>query len=367
MKPALIVCEASIGALKIASLSLLDRLVVSLHRGGCSSVTIVCAESLPPLKRTQALGIAVRLLRQIPIITEPTVIAACNLLVQPGDIKRIVQRQGRLVNQSGEPLSLGLVASFSGDLPGSLKDLEKVPAEGVAEPVQDAVSARKAEQILWQSLTSQSDGIVDKHFNRPVGRILSKVLIHAPVTPNQVSIASMLIGLWAAYYLARGEYMAGIIGAIWFQVSAIVDCIDGDIARVIFKESRVGKWLDISADQVVHLAIFGAIAMGMAERDTGSPAYFLGASAIVGGLISFAVVLRGMFLPADRRSTKLQKLIDSATSRDFSVLVLLLAVFGKLDWFLWITAIGVHVFWITALLLQLPRNRQAAFELITKR
>jgi hypothetical protein len=54
----------------------------------------------------------------------------------------------------------------------------------------------------------------------------------------------------------------------------------------------------------------------------------------------------------------LQKLIDSATNRDFSALVLVLACFNRLHWFLWLSAIGSHLFWMTALALQF-RTRPA--------
>ena len=37
-------------------------------------------------------------------------------------------------------------------------------------------------------------------------------------------------------------------------------------------------------------------------------------------------------------------MLKNVASRDFSVIVLIFAVFGKLDWFLWIAAIGSAVF-----------------------
>jgi hypothetical protein len=49
------------------------------------------------------------------------------------------------------------------------------------------------------------------------------------------------------------------------------------------------------------------------------------------------------------KSSGLKKLIDATTNRDFSLLVLLLAIAGKLDLFLWMAGIGVHLFWIIAL------------------
>ena len=41
----------------------------------------------------------------------------------------------------------------------------------------------------------------------------------------------------------------------------------------------------------------------------------------------------------------LEKLVAGLTSRDYSLLVLLCAVFGTLAWFLWAAAAGAHVFW----------------------
>ena len=77
--------------------------------------------------------------------------------------------------------------------------------------------------------------------------------------------------------------------------------------------------------------------------------------AVLGALISFAVIVRGM-RRANSGNGLLQKLIDAATNRDFSVIVLALALLQKLHWFLWMAGIGSHLFWITALGLQLARK-----------
>ena len=362
MKPVVILCHAEAASIKVAALTLLDRLVVAFHRAGCSSIKIVCDEDLPSLKRSQALGIRIQIVQKVPTISEPTLVARCNFLVQTCDVKQLLHRPGRLVNRRGEALPIGVVSALAGPLEDALQELEPVCAEGVAEPVPDRAAARKAERALWNSLTSASDGLVDKYFNRPVGRPLAKALIHTPATPNQVSIASMLVGLWAAFCFSQGGSAAAIWGAVLFQISAIFDCIDGDVARMVFKESRIGKWLDISADQVVHIAVFAAIAVGLTRQGTDAPALALGASAALGALLSFAVVVRGMFLPKENRSALLDKMMDAATTRDFSVLLLALAVFNRLEWFLWLSGIGVHLFWIAALALQWPRARQARLQ-----
>jgi len=201
---------------------------------------------------------------------------------------------------------------------------------------------------------------VDKYFNRPVGRWLSKILVHTPVSPNQVSVAASLLGLVSAWFFAQGDPGSAVWGAILLQISAIVDCVDGDLARVMFRESRVGKWLDIIGDQVVHLSVFASIGIGLYRAGSEAPVLLLATSAAIGVVISFAVVTHGMLQPESRRNTRLQKLVDATTNRDFSVLLLLLAWLGKLPWFLWMTAIGVHVYWLLALGVQLFNQPAAA-------
>jgi phosphatidylglycerophosphate synthase len=163
----------------------------------------------------------------------------------------------------------------------------------------------------------------------------------------------------SAACFAIGTYSEAVVGAILFQISAIVDCVDGDLARVLFKESRLGKWLDIVGDQVVHIGVFICIAVGLWRANAEAPLLWLGASAAIGAGLSFLVILRGMRLGESERPGMLQLMIDRATNRDFSVLVLALALVGFLEWFLWMAAIGSHVFWILALSLQ-PRGSKAA-------
>ncbi|MBM3840594.1 MAG: CDP-alcohol phosphatidyltransferase family protein [Verrucomicrobia bacterium] len=376
--PALILCDPQAGALQVGALSLLDRLIVTLHRAGCRSIQVLCPGELPALKRTRAWEIQFEAGQQARPANEPTLVAVCELLVQPGDVRKAIRNNTRLTTREGELLPFGVVApdliskltdqwlegqGRAGDATGFtmdslLQDCDHVCAEGIASRVCDVATAQRAERLLWDSLVSDSDGMVDVYFNRPVGRGLSKILVHTPVTPNQVSLLSVAIGLAAAYQFALGQYVAGVVGGILFQISAIVDCIDGDIARMVFKESRIGKWIDLVGDQIVHLAVFGAIAMGASKAALGSDAWRLGASAITGAVISFLVVMRGMLALRDQALTRWQQRIDQATSRDFSVLVLALACFDKLSWFLWMAGIGVHVFWIAALLVQWAAARR---------
>jgi phosphatidylglycerophosphate synthase len=357
--PALVLCDPEVGALRMAALTLLDRLVVALHRGGCAPIRIVCTGKAPPTRRADALGIRTEAVKTKPMLAGPTVVAECRMLVQAQDVRAVIAGQGRLVDPGGTPLPLGLLAGGTVDLKAAMDSLPVIRATNEAGLVDDVCSARTMERKLWDSLGSSSDGVVDIWFNRPLGRFLSKALLHTPVSPNQVTVLSGLIGLVSAWFFAQGTHWAGIAGALLLQLSALVDCVDGDLARIGFKESPIGKWLDIGVDQVVHVAVFAAIAMGLWRQGTDAPVLWLGASAVAGALISFPVVVRGRLLANKETDSRLEKFIDAASTRDFTALLMVLAVIDRLQWFLWLTGITVHVFWVTALLLQWPKSSKA--------
>jgi phosphatidylglycerophosphate synthase len=367
-------------ALRIAGLTVLDRLVVAVHRAGAGPITIVTEEPLPKLKRSTALSIPFQVSEIFPGVAGRVLFVEANVLVQAADVRRCLNEGARLVGKKRDGISdflqvgvldvgkagARLLDSFRGvrandcapETALSAKQ-PNVEAIGVAQVVDDRRAARRAECELWTSMKSSADGFVDRIFNRPLGRFLSKVLIHTPVSPNMVSIASILIGVIAAVFLAEGSFNSTLIGAILFQLSAIVDCVDGEIARILFKESPLGKWIDLVGDQIVHISVFAGIAFGLLRNGGDKETIFLGVSAVVGALISFAVVLRGM-RQANSGNGLLQKLIDAATNRDFSVIVLALALVQKLHWFLWLAGIGSHLFWMTALSLQLTQKPPGA-------
>jgi phosphatidylglycerophosphate synthase len=354
--PAIIHCDEDAASLPLAGLSLLDRLVVSLHRAGVGSITLVRGQKPQTpkagsvlLRRTAAMGIVFKEVDRLPECSGPALMLSSCLLAHASDLKRVLDQGGRLATGEGDPLPVALLSAVSSSWEDELNSMPLVKAGKPAIPVTDMDSARRAEKLLWRSLTSSSDGTVDRYFNRPVGRVFSKMLVHTPISPNQVSVVATILGLISAWLFSRGHGEQAFWGALLLQFSAVIDCVDGDLARVMYKESTLGKWLDIGGDQVVHLGLFAGIGLGLAEAGSSAPVLALAGSAVAGVVISFMVVVRGLTQPEDQRNTRLQKMIDATTNRDFSVLLIILVLVGRLEWFLWMTAIGVHVFWVLAL------------------
>ncbi|HEX6949615.1 MAG TPA: CDP-alcohol phosphatidyltransferase family protein [Nitrospira sp.] len=222
------------------------------------------------------------------------------------------------------------------------------------QPVLTQADVHEAERRLYSSLKGELEGFVDRYFNRKLSRWCTRVFLAMGWSPNAITILATVIGLLAAVGFALGTYTAGVGAALLFQLAAVIDCSDGEVARLTFTESPFGAWLDIALDNVVHMAIFGGIALGAYQQSAGTDDAWiplaLGAAAIFGNALSFSLVNRAQKIKtASEWKTPLHAawsdfMLKNVASRDFSVVVLLFAIFGKLEVFLWLAAIGAVTF-----------------------
>jgi phosphatidylglycerophosphate synthase len=206
----------------------------------------------------------------------------------------------------------------------------------------------EAERQLLRSLKGGLEGFVDRHFNRRCSRWITRWLVRTPLTPNGVTVLATAVGVLAAVAFGFGGYTGGIIGALLFQLSTILDCCDGEVARLKFMESAFGEQLDIGLDNVVHIALYAGIAWASYKDEWGAVALLLGGFAMLGNVAAFVVVqqatrLRKGLDPERRRHV--ESILNSLASRDFSVLILALALVGHVEWFLPLAAIGSNIFW----------------------
>jgi hypothetical protein len=65
-----------------------------------------------------------------------------------------------------------------------------------------------------------------------------------------------------------GKTLVALAGFL-FWLGAVVDCVDGDLARLRVKGSKLGEWLDTLADDVSTFALVAGIGIGLAR--TGHP------------------------------------------------------------------------------------------------
>jgi phosphatidylglycerophosphate synthase len=104
-----------------------------------------------------------------------------------------------------------------------------------------------------QRSTRESEYLITLLLTNWISLFLTWLLARTRVTPNQVSIASLASGLLAGIFYAFGGFLAG---SAFLFLSHILDCTDGNLARVTGRFSRVGRWLDMVGDRSGELFLF---------------------------------------------------------------------------------------------------------------
>jgi len=265
---------------------------------------------------------------------------------------------------------LGISGAWNTPQTGPIRlALEQAAAEGVVQTVSASahgyVDARgadgpgRAERMLFESFQTVKgglDGLIDRLVNRRISAVLTKGFIRLGLSPNAITILSMTIGLVGAVCFATGSYEIGVLGAILFQFAVIIDCCDGEVARMTFAESPFGQELDIISDNIVHMGIFAGIAWGSYLTGPWAHTYWplmLGAMAIFANGFSLWCVnivrhMRAKPLRWSRLNVwhrkRLEFILGNVANRDFSVVVLMCACVGILPWFLWLGAVGSSFF-----------------------
>ena len=220
-----------------------------------------------------------------------------------------------------------------------------------------AASVTAAEEELVRRLGREGDSLIVRMLNRRISQALTKRLVRTAVTPNQITVFSAALGLSGAFLLAQGTDVLQIMGSLLFLCSTIIDGCDGEVARLTFQESDFGGKLDIIMDNVVHLFLFSGMAFGL-YRENGEPiALVLGALTLGGVLISLGAYLPTLWRPAGEHRAH-TRLHESLASRDFAYLLLILAFFDRIEWFLWTAAVGTYVFAATWLVVSYLRRRR---------
>jgi phosphatidylglycerophosphate synthase len=109
---------------------------------------------------------------------------------------------------------------------------------------------------------------VNRWINRPLAWPLVQLLKPTRITPNQVSVVSFLIGMVGVAFFTMGSYKWFVAAGILSQLSSIVDCVDGMLARAKDMGSEFGKYLDIFLDRIVDFSLMAALSYGL-YRSTG--------------------------------------------------------------------------------------------------
>ena len=106
--------------------------------------------------------------------------------------------------------------------------------------------------------SAETEDWLDLHVIRPFCYYCAVFFAKFDIHPNTVTIWSMIVGAASAWFFAQGSFVYGdnahgdttlglvynIIAIVLLMIADVLDCTDGQLARMTGKKSRMGRILD---------------------------------------------------------------------------------------------------------------------------
>ena len=268
---------AEVSLERVAGLPLVKRALIVLARAGVTRVFVLGDERVRALVTADPDIAATRLelevfeagaLEQIRAkLAGPVILARTDHVFDVGIAKLAASTRvdaGRTALVAGaDEVGVSVV------VPAALA-LEPAPPAATVAVAADAVwhradtpeQRRAAVNRLFDSLRKRTDGPVSRYLNRPMSLFVTRRLVNTNITPNQMTIVANVIGALGVFLVFQATWTTLAIGSVLVQLQSVLDGCDGEMARLKFKSSKIGEWLDNVLDDQVNIG-FG-IALGFA-------------------------------------------------------------------------------------------------------
>jgi phosphatidylglycerophosphate synthase len=180
-----------------------------------------------------------------------------------------VDRQAELAGEAAREDAVALVLTGlvrGGETVGTV-DLRTFvwarPLTAAAAAEVDAALDRVDEDgVRLASSVKAQDGFFTTYLVSPYSPYLARWAARRGMTPNQVTVASLLLGVVAALAFATGSRTGLVTGAVLLLVAFVTDCVDGQLARYRHQYSTLGSWLDSTFDRGKEFVAYAGLAAG---------------------------------------------------------------------------------------------------------
>lgn len=179
----------------------------------------------------------------------------------------------------------------------------------------------------------------DHAVHRPPARQIAALLSRTPVSPNALTVLSLVPAFMASAMFYSGTGMQAGLGILMFYAWAVLDHADGELARRTGKTSAFGMKLDDTCDDIASNTMLIGIYAGSVRQMSAHHAFWIFAfiAAMLLNIASGMLVLKEKRITRERlkgdpanadASVKQQKILDHFTGREpFYILLLIYWIF----------------------------------------
>ncbi len=108
--------------------------------------------------------------------------------------------------------------------------------------------------------------VFDLIIYRPLAFLFVKLTYSTNLTPDMVSVAALIIGCLSGVLFGFGSFTFLAIGGGMYFTCNVLDCADGQIARLKRNGTKVGRIVDGFVDYIVSIFVFIGIGIGLTKQ-----------------------------------------------------------------------------------------------------
>jgi phosphatidylglycerophosphate synthase len=114
---------------------------------------------------------------------------------------------------------------------------------------------------IYRQSKKKRDNFWTEWISRPPAAVLVWMLQRTSITPNQVSFLAIAVAVGGCATLIFWRTWLGlIVGGLVLQLAYVIDCVDGQLARLKSMTSPVGALLDFMLDEVKAFMVIASAA-----------------------------------------------------------------------------------------------------------
>lgn len=123
--------------------------------------------------------------------------------------------------------------------------------------------------------------ILDLVFYRPLAFLFVKLVYNTNITPNQITWIAVVFGIVGGLLLMTNLPLALLIAGVFYIIYDVLDCSDGQLARLKQNGTLTGRIVDGFSDYIVSTFAYLGIGIGFATHSN-DPLFYWGLTILAG-------------------------------------------------------------------------------------
>jgi hypothetical protein len=108
--------------------------------------------------------------------------------------------------------------------------------------------------------------VFDIIFYRPLAFFVVKLVYPTKITPSHLTLLAIMMGVTGGWFYSLGTKVSCYLGALFYILFNILDCSDGQLARLKKNGTPGGRLIDGIGDYIAAVAVFIGIAVGYSNK-----------------------------------------------------------------------------------------------------